>query len=66
LTFNGLYGVTREADKVFGFIKKTTSYGIQNMYLHSPSSAPHTYDFLVLTSLTHPRKIILVVLQIGK
>jgi hypothetical protein len=28
--------------------------------------APHTYDFVVLTSLTHPRKIILVVLQIGK
>jgi hypothetical protein len=28
--------------------------------------APHTYDFAVLTSLTHPWKIILVVLQIGK
>jgi hypothetical protein len=28
--------------------------------------APHTYGFIVLTSLTHPRKIILVVLQIGK
>jgi hypothetical protein len=27
---------------------------------------PHTYDFIVLTSLTHPRKIVLVVLQIGK
>jgi hypothetical protein len=28
--------------------------------------APHTYDFVVLTSLTHPRKILVVVLQIGK
>jgi hypothetical protein len=29
--------------------------------------APHTYDFVALTSLTHPRKILLVVLlQIGK
>jgi hypothetical protein len=28
--------------------------------------APHTYNFVVLTSLTHPRKIILVVLQIQK
>jgi hypothetical protein len=26
----------------------------------------HTYDFVVLTSLTHPRKIILVLLQIEK
>jgi hypothetical protein len=28
--------------------------------------AQHTYDFVVLTSLTHPKKIIFVVLQIGK
>jgi hypothetical protein len=28
--------------------------------------APHTYDFVVLTSLTHPRKILLVALQIGR
>jgi hypothetical protein len=34
--------------------------------LHIPPWAPHTYDFVVLTSLIHPRKIILVVLQIGK
>jgi hypothetical protein len=26
----------------------------------------HTYDFVVITSLTHPRKILSVVLQIGK
>jgi hypothetical protein len=34
--------------------------------LHIPPWAPHTYGFVVLTSLTHPRKILLVVLQIGK
>jgi hypothetical protein len=34
--------------------------------LHISPWAPHTYDFVVLTSLTHPKKIILVVLQIGK
>jgi hypothetical protein len=34
--------------------------------LHISPLAPHTYDFVVLTSLTHPRKIILLVLQIGK
>jgi hypothetical protein len=30
------------------------------------SRAPHTNDFVILTSLTHPRKILLVVLEIGK
>jgi hypothetical protein len=34
--------------------------------LHIPPWAPHTYGFVVLTSLTHQRKILLVVLQIGK
>jgi hypothetical protein len=34
--------------------------------LHILPWAPHTYVFVVLTSLTHPRKIIFVVLQIGK
>jgi hypothetical protein len=34
--------------------------------LHIPPWAPHTYDFVVLTSSTHPRKILLVVLQIGR
>jgi hypothetical protein len=34
--------------------------------LHILPWAPHTYDFVVLTSLTHPRKILLVVLQIEK
>jgi hypothetical protein len=33
---------------------------------HIPPWASDTYDFVVQTSLTHPRKIILVVLQIGK
>jgi hypothetical protein len=50
----------------FGFIKKRTRNGTEKMYLHIPPRAPHTYDFVVLTSLTHPRKNILVVLQIGK
>jgi hypothetical protein len=36
------------------------------MYLYIPPRAPHTYDFVVLTSLTHPKKIILVLLEIGK
>jgi hypothetical protein len=34
--------------------------------LHIPPWATHTYDFVVLTSLTHPRKIVLVVLKTGK
>jgi hypothetical protein len=53
---------------VGGFIKKTTSYRIEkNVFtLHIPPLAPHAYDFIVITSLTHPRKILLVVLQIGK
>jgi hypothetical protein len=35
------------------------------LYIFSPR-APHTHNFVVLTSLTHPRKPLLVVLQIGK
>jgi hypothetical protein len=31
--------------------------------LNIPLWAPHAYDFVILTSLTHPRKILLVVLQ---
>jgi hypothetical protein len=34
--------------------------------LHIPPWAPHTYVFVVLTSLTHPRQILFVVLQLGK
>jgi hypothetical protein len=49
------------------FTKKTTSYGIGKMYLlYIFPPELHTYDFVVLTSLTHPRKILLVVLQTGK
>jgi hypothetical protein len=33
--------------------------------LHIPLWAPHTYGFVVLTSLTHARKTFWVVLQIG-
>jgi hypothetical protein len=31
-----------------------------------PLSSTHNYDFVVLTSLTHPRKNHYIVLQIGK
>jgi hypothetical protein len=34
--------------------------------VHIPPLAPRTYDFVVVTSLTHPRIILLIVLQIGK
>jgi hypothetical protein len=34
-------------------------------YIFLPQLHTH-YDFVVPTSLTHPRKILLVVLQIGK
>jgi hypothetical protein len=44
----------KEGSRVFGFKKKTTSYGIGKkcIYIFSPG-APHTFDFVVLTSLTH-------------
>jgi hypothetical protein len=32
---------------------------------HIPPWAPHTYGFIVLTSLSHPRKSLFVVLKIG-
>jgi hypothetical protein len=39
----------------------------EKMYLHIPPlSSTHTYDFVVVTSLTHQRKILFVVLQMGK
>jgi hypothetical protein len=48
--------------------KEKRNYGIENKYIYSTYSpwAPHTYDFVVLTSLSHPRKIVLFVLQRGK
>jgi hypothetical protein len=45
--------------EVFGFIKERRSYGVEKMYL---LCAPQPYDFVVQTSLTHPRKGLLVVL----
>jgi hypothetical protein len=36
------------------------------LYIFPPELHTHTYDFVVLTSLTHPRKILLGVLRIGK
>jgi hypothetical protein len=49
-------------------MKKTKSYGIEKMYVLYifPLSSTHAYGVVVLISLTHPRKILLVVLQIGK
>jgi hypothetical protein len=49
-------------------VKEITSYGIEKIYLFYkfPSELHTLMDFVVLTSLTHPRKILLVVLQIGK
>jgi hypothetical protein len=39
----------------------------KNVFIsYIPPWTPHTYDFVVLTSLTRPRKILLVVLKIGK
>jgi hypothetical protein len=47
-------------------LKRKQAMGLKNVFtLHTPPWASHTYDFVVLTSLTHPRKIVLVVLQIG-
>jgi hypothetical protein len=41
--------------------------GLKKIYLHIPPlTSTHTNDFVVLTSLTHARKILLVVLKIGK
>jgi hypothetical protein len=41
--------------------------GLKEMYLlYIFPPELHSYDFVVLTSLTHPRKILFVVLQIGK
>jgi hypothetical protein len=45
---------------------KKTSYGTEKMYLLNISPPHSKHDFVVQTFLTHPRKILLVVLQIGK
>jgi hypothetical protein len=47
--------------------RKQQATGLKTCFYSTYSPlAPHAYDFVVLTSLTHPRKIILVLLQIGK
>jgi hypothetical protein len=46
---------------MFGFIKIEKC-----IYSTYSPWAPHTFDLVVITSLTHPRTILLVVLQIGK
>jgi hypothetical protein len=61
------FSTIRKGAEVFGFIKKT-NYGIEKMYLLYlfPPELHTLLTFVVQTSLTHPRKILLVVLQIGK
>jgi hypothetical protein len=47
-------------------LDSTPHYANLKKKMYSLLNSTHTYDFVVLTSLTHPRKILLVVLQIGK
>jgi hypothetical protein len=58
---------TKGADKSWTLWRKQQATELKKCtyFTYSPW-APHTYDFVVLTSLTYPRKILLVVLQIGK
>jgi hypothetical protein len=61
--------LTANIQSLINTIKKTTSYWIEkkNIYsTYSPLSSTQTYDFVVLTFLNHPRKIILIVPQIRK
>jgi hypothetical protein len=37
-----------------------------SLYIFPPELHTYFYDFVVISSLTHPRKILFVVLQIGK
>jgi hypothetical protein len=47
------------AQQVFGFIKKTTSYRTEKMYLlYITPLVSHTYDFIFLIYLLHPRQIL--------
>jgi hypothetical protein len=55
------------ADKSLDLYRKQAATGLEKCIYSTYSPwAPHTYNFVVLTSLTHTRKILLVVLQIGK
>jgi hypothetical protein len=51
--------------QVFGFIKKTATTTTKENVIYSSFSpwAPHTYDFVVLTSVTHSMNILLFVVQ---
>jgi hypothetical protein len=57
----------RRADKSLALHRKQQVTGLKKCIYstYSPLSSTH-YDFVVVTSLTHPRNILLVVLQIGK
>jgi hypothetical protein len=54
------------ADKSVAFLRNKLQDWKNVFTLYIPPWAPHTYDFVVLTSLTHPRSILLVELQTGK
>jgi hypothetical protein len=57
----------RGADKCLALKRKQQVTGLKKcIYSTYSPRAPHTYDFVVLTSLTHSRNILLVVLQIEK
>jgi hypothetical protein len=65
--FQNYYYFCGGADKSLVYKENNKLQNCKNVFtLHNPPWAPHTYDFVVLGSLTHPRKILLVVLQIGK
>jgi hypothetical protein len=54
-------------DKSLALQRKQQATGLKKyIYCTYSPCAPHTYDFIVLTSLTQPRKILLIVLQIEK
>jgi hypothetical protein len=47
-------------------VKTHLQLKINNNNNNIPSWSPQTYDFVDLTSLTRPRKILLVMLEVGK
>jgi hypothetical protein len=63
--FIGL-ALRRGADKSLAYKENNKLRIRKNVFtLHIPLWAPHTYGFVVLTSLNHPRKNLLFVLQVG-
>jgi hypothetical protein len=64
---NGVY-LYDGTDKSSALYRKQQATGLKKCIYstYPPLSPKHTYDFAVITSLTHPRKMLLLVLQIGK